>query len=56
MNKKNEEIYLFAIVICNFIYRDGKGADRFAGIRSVIDAAIKNGQEVCPALSCLAKV
>jgi transposase len=35
--------------------RDGKGADHFARIRSVIDTAIKNGQEVYPALSCLAK-
>jgi hypothetical protein len=39
-----------------FRNKDGKGADRFARIRSVIDTAIKNGQEVYPALSCLAKV
>jgi transposase len=39
-----------------FRNKNGKGANRFARIRSVIDTAIKNRQEVCPALSCLAKV
>jgi hypothetical protein len=34
---------------------EGKGADRFARIRSIIDTTIKNGQEVFPALECLAK-
>lgn len=34
---------------------DGKGADRFARIRSIIDTAIKNGQDVFYALTCLAK-
>ena len=33
---------------------DGKGADRYAKIRSVIDTTIKNGQEVYAALVCLA--
>ena len=33
---------------------DGKGADRYAKIRSVIDITIKNGQEVYAALVCLA--
>jgi hypothetical protein len=33
----------------------GKGAERFARIRSVIDTALKNEQEVFPALECLAK-
>ncbi|MDR1882524.1 MAG: transposase [Prevotella sp.] len=39
-----------------FRNKDGKRADRFARIRSVIYTAIKNGQEVYPTLSCLAKV
>lgn len=34
---------------------DGKGADRYAKIRSVIDTKIKNGQDVYTALLCLAK-
>jgi len=33
---------------------DGKGADRYAKIRSVIDTTIKNGQDVYTALVCLA--
>jgi transposase len=39
-----------------FRNKEGKGADRFARIRSVIDTTIKNGQEVYPALLSLAKV
>jgi transposase len=35
---------------------DGKGADRYARIRSVIDTTIKNGQDVYTALVCLANV
>jgi transposase len=38
-----------------FRNKEGKGADRYARIRSVIDTAIKNGQDVYPALLCLAK-
>jgi len=34
---------------------DGKGADRYAKIRSVIDTTIKNGQDVYSTLVCLAK-
>jgi transposase len=34
---------------------DGKGADRYAKIRSVIDTTIKNGQDVYTALVCLAE-
>ena len=37
-----------------FRNKDGKGADRYAKIRSVIDTTIKNGQEVYAALVCLA--
>ena len=33
---------------------DGKGADRYTKIRSVIDTSIKNGQDVYAALVCLA--
>ncbi|MDR3140828.1 MAG: transposase, partial [Tannerellaceae bacterium] len=35
---------------------EGKGADRFARIRSVIDTTIKNGQDVFTALKCLADI
>jgi transposase len=38
-----------------FRNKEGKGADQYAGIRSVIDTTIKNGQEVFAALLCLAK-
>jgi transposase len=38
-----------------FRNNEGKGADRFARIRSVIETTIKNGQQVYPALICLAK-
>jgi hypothetical protein len=38
-----------------FRNKEGKGADRFARIRSVIGTTIKNGQNVYPALLCLAK-
>jgi transposase len=34
---------------------EGKGADRYARIRSVIDTTIKNGQNVYSALLCMAK-
>ena len=34
---------------------DGKGADRYAKIRSVIDTTTKNGQDVYSTLVCLAK-
>jgi transposase len=37
-----------------FRNKDGKGADRYAKIRSVIDTTIKNGQEVYQALICMA--
>ena len=37
-----------------FRNKDGKGADRYAKIRSVIDTTVKNGQEVYAALVCLA--
>jgi transposase len=37
-----------------FRNKDGKGADRYAKIRSVIDTSIKNGQDVYAALVCLA--
>jgi transposase len=37
-----------------FRNKDGKGADRYAKIRSVIDTTIKNGQDVFAALVCLA--
>ena len=33
----------------------GRGADRYAIIRSVIDTTIKNGQDVFTALVCMAK-
>jgi hypothetical protein len=32
----------------------GKGADRYAKIRSVIDTTLKNGQDVYVALLCMA--
>jgi transposase len=35
---------------------EGKGADRFARIRSIIDTAIKNEQDVFFALKCLANI
>ncbi|MDR1666656.1 MAG: transposase, partial [Bacteroidales bacterium] len=35
---------------------EGKGAERFARIRSVIDTALKNNQDVCFALKCLANI
>jgi transposase-like protein len=35
---------------------DGKGADRYAKIRSVVDTAIKNGQDVYSALLNIAKL
>ena len=38
-----------------FRNKEGKGADRYAKIRSVIDTTIKNGQDVYSALICLAK-
>jgi transposase len=37
-----------------FRNKDGKGADRYAKIRSVIDTTIKNGQDVYTALVCMA--
>ncbi|MDR3142288.1 MAG: transposase, partial [Tannerellaceae bacterium] len=39
-----------------FRNREGKGADRFARIRFVIDTTIKNGQDVFTALKCLADI
>lgn len=38
-----------------FHNKEGKGADRYARIRSVIDTTIKNGEDVYSALCCLAK-
>jgi hypothetical protein len=35
---------------------EGKGAERFARIRSIIDTAIKNEQDVFFALKCLANI
>jgi hypothetical protein len=35
---------------------EGKGAERFARIRSVIDTTVKNGQDVFAALECLAEI
>jgi transposase len=35
---------------------EGKGADRFARIRSIIDTTVKNGQDVFAALECLAEI
>ncbi|MDR0757926.1 MAG: transposase [Tannerella sp.] len=35
---------------------EGKGAERFARIRSVIDTTIKNKQDVFFALKCLANI
>jgi transposase len=43
-------------VSCQFRNGEGKGADRFARIRSVIDTTIKNGQDVFCALKCLAEI
>ena len=37
-----------------FRNKEGKGADRYAKIRSVIDTTIKNGQDVYLALICMA--
>jgi transposase len=37
-----------------FRNKQGKGADRYAKIRSVIDTTIKNGQDVYAALLCMA--
>jgi len=36
------------------LLKDGKGADRYAKIRSVVDTTIKNGQDVYADLVCLA--
>ena len=41
-------------VSSQFRNKDGKGADRYAKIRSVIDTTIKNGQDVYYALVCMA--
>jgi transposase len=38
----------------HFRNKDGKGAERYAKIRSVIDTTIKNGQDVYQALMCMA--
>jgi hypothetical protein len=35
---------------------EGKDVERFAGIRSVIDTAIKNGQDIFAASTCLAEI
>ncbi|MDR1103312.1 MAG: IS66 family transposase, partial [Tannerella sp.] len=35
---------------------EGRGADRSAWIRSVIDTSVKNGQNVFTALKCLADI
>jgi transposase len=35
---------------------EGKGTERFARIRSVIDTTIKNGQDVFFALKCMANI
>jgi hypothetical protein len=35
---------------------EGKGAERFARIRSVIDTTLKNGQDVFLALKCMANI
>jgi hypothetical protein len=43
-------------VSCQFRNSEGKGAARFARIRSVIDTTIKNGQDVFFALKCLANI
>ena len=40
--------------ISQFRNEEGKGADRYAKIRSVIDTTIKNGQDVYAALICMA--
>ena len=37
-----------------FRNEDGKGADRYAKIRSIIDTTIKNGQDIYTTLVCLA--
>jgi transposase len=39
-----------------FRNNEGKGAERFARIRSVIDTTIKNGQDVFYALKCMANM
>jgi transposase len=39
----------------HFRNSEGKGAERFARIRSIIDTTVKNGQDVFNALICLAK-
>jgi hypothetical protein len=39
-----------------FRNKEGKGAERFARIRSVIDTTLKNGQDVFFALKCLANI
>ena len=41
-------------VSSQFRNQEGKGADRYAKIRSVIDTTIKNGQDVYAALICMA--
>jgi len=41
-------------VSCQFRNNEGKGADRYAKIRSVVDTAIKNGQDVYTAFLGLA--
>ena len=43
-------------VSTQFRNAEGKGAERFARIRSVIDTTIKNGQDVFCALHCLANI
>ncbi|MDR0606265.1 MAG: hypothetical protein LBG80_18455 [Bacteroidales bacterium] len=35
---------------------EGKGAERFAWLRSIIDTTIKDGQDVFFALNCLANI
>ena len=41
-------------VSSQFRNQEGKGAERYAKIRSVIDTIIKNGQDVYAALICMA--
>jgi hypothetical protein len=43
-------------VSSQFRNREGKGAERFAKVRSVIDTTLKNGSDVFFALKCLANI
>ena len=57
---KKEQVFIKRLrknrqsIFSQFRNAEGKGAERFARLRSIIDTTIKNGQNVFFALNCLA--